>query len=126
MSFVLYNPNPNGAYVGDCTIRALSKAIGTSWYTTYIDLAVQGYMMADMPSSNRVWGQYLMDKGYERRAIPNTCPKCYTIKQFCNDNPRGTYIIGTGTHVVTVKDGDYYDTWDSGDETPIFYYYKEE
>ena len=122
MSFIHYNPNPSGTYVGDCTIRAISKALGTSWHKVYADLAIQGYAMADMPSSNRVWGQYLRSCGYRRYVIPNTCPDCYTIKEFCEDNPTGTYIVGTGTHVVCVKDGDYYDSWDSGDETPIFYY----
>lgn len=122
MSFIFYNPNPKGSYVGDCTIRALSKALSVPWNKIYSDLAIQGYAMADMPSSNRVWGQYLKGLGYRRYVIPNTCPDCYTLKDFCEDNPRGTYIVGTGTHVVTVKDGDYYDTWDSGDETPIFYY----
>lgn len=27
MSFVYYNPNPQGKLVGDCVIRALSKAL---------------------------------------------------------------------------------------------------
>ena len=57
--------------------------------------------------------------------IPNTCPDCYTIADFCNDHPYGTYILATGTHVVAVIDGDYYDTWDSGNEIPIFYWQKE-
>lgn len=26
-----YNPNPAGARVGDCTVRALCKATGKSW-----------------------------------------------------------------------------------------------
>ena len=42
------------------------------------------------------------------------------------DNPEGKYLLATGTHVVTVIDGDYYDTWDSGDEIPIYYFTKEE
>ncbi len=125
MAFIYFNPNPNGSYVGDCVIRALSKAFDTNWHKTYAELAIQGYSMGDMPSSNRVWGQYLKSCGFRRYVIPNTCPMCYTIKEFCEDNPHGTYVVGTGTHVVTVVDGNYYDTWDSGDETPIFYYKKE-
>ena len=125
MAFIYFNPNPNGIYVGDCVIRSLSKAFDTNWYKAYAELAIQGYSMGDMPSSNRVWGQYLKSKGFRRYVIPNTCPMCYTIKEFCEDNPTGTYVVGTGTHVVTVVDGNYYDTWDSGDETPIFYYKKE-
>ena len=126
MAFQLFNPNPNGAYVGDCVIRALAKGLDSSWYKIYSGLAIEGYTMGDMPSSNRVWGKYLKDSGFRRYIIPNTCPNCYTIRDFCIDYPVGTYIVGTGTHVICVKDGNYFDTWDSGDETPIFYYHKEE
>lgn len=122
MAFIHYNPNPHGEYVGDCVIRAITKALDKSWNEIYLAMALVGYSMGDMPSSNRVWGQFLKDVGYRRYVIPNTCPDCYTIRAFCEDNPKGTYIVGTGTHVVTVKDGNYYDSWDSGDETPIFYY----
>lgn len=120
------NPNPNGSYVGDCVIRALSIANNKSWYETYIELCLQGLLLYDMPSSNRVWNEYLKTEGYTRHVIPNTCPECYTIRDFCNEYFKGTYILGTGTHVVAVIDGDYYDTWDSGDESPIFYWTKEE
>ena len=78
--------------------------------------------MSDMPSSNHVWGAYLMSKGFERHIIPNTCPDCYTVKDFCEEHPEGTYILATGSHVVAVIDGDYYDTWDSGDEIPIYFW----
>ena len=121
MSFVFYNPNPKG-FVGDCTIRAVAKALNYDWYKAYSELALQGYAMCDMPSSNNVWGNYLLSKGYRRYIIPNTCPDCYTVKQFCADNPKGKYILATGSHVLTVIDGNYYDSWDSGNEVPIFYF----
>jgi hypothetical protein len=47
---------------------------------------------------------------------------CYTIKEFCKDHPIGDYLLGTGSHVVAVLDGNYYDTWDSGSEVPIYYF----
>ena len=122
MAYVHYNPNPNGSYVGDCVIRAISKALNMPWHKTYANLAIQGYAMGDMPSSNRVWGQYLRSCGYRRYVVPNTCPDCYTVKDFCKDNPRGTYLLSTGTHLVCCIDGSYYDAWDSGDETIIYYY----
>ena len=120
------NINPKGHYVGDCVIRAISTATEERWEKTYVELAIQGFMMSDMPSSNHVWGAYLASKGYNRRIIPNTCPECYTIRDFTEDHPEGTYILATGSHVVAVIDGDYYDTWDSGDEVPIYYWEKEE
>ena len=56
MGFVSYNANPEHKNVGDCTVRAISKALGKRWDETYIGLVMQGYMMGDMPSANHVWG----------------------------------------------------------------------
>ena len=81
--------------------------------------------MNDMPSSNAVWGAYLRTRGFRRDVIPNSCPDCYKVTDFCKDNPTGRYILATGNHVVAVINGDYYDTWDSGNEIPIYYWRKE-
>lgn len=120
--FEKQNPNPRNKNVGDCTVRAISLATNQGWEKVYLDLCIQGYTMADMPSSNDVWGKYLMDKGWVYRRLQDTCPFCYTINDFCNDHPEGTFIVATGTHVVCVKDGRYFDTWDSGDKVPLFYF----
>ena len=124
MSYISYNPNPKGLSVGDCTIRAISRALNLSWVKTYISLVVQGLKMCDMPSANRVWGEFLKSKGFQKFQIPDTCPDCYTIRDFCYDNPFGIFVVGTGEHVVCVIDGDYYDSWDSGNEIPIYYFIK--
>lgn len=79
-----------------------------------------GFRMGDMPSANQVWAEFLRSYGFVMTTIPNTCPACYTIRDFCIDNPRGLFVLGTGVHVVTVVDGDYYDSWDSGDVVPIY------
>ena len=123
--YIQLNNNPDKALVGDCTVRAISKAIGKPWDDTYIYLAVQGFKMKDMPSSNRVWGEFLYANGFRRFIIPDSCPNCYTIKDFCEDHKDGKYILATGTHVVCVVDGNYYDSWDSGDEILIYYWRKE-
>lgn len=120
--FVQYNENPSNNRVGDCVIRALSRALKQDWEKTYLDIALQGYIMRDMPSANSVWGAYLRERGFRRHIIPDTCPDCYSITAFCIDNPKGTYILATGSHVICVEDGNYYDTWDSGNETPIYYW----
>ena len=39
-----YNKNPRGKNVGDCTVRAISKATGKEWGETYLAMAVQGYL----------------------------------------------------------------------------------
>ena len=121
-----YNANPYKIRVGDCVIRAISKALNQPWEDTYIDLTIQGYLMGDLLSSNAVWGAYLKSKGFTRDIISNDCPECYTIEDFCNEHPKGTYIIGTGTHAVCVVDNTIFDTWNSSGETPIYYYHKGE
>ena len=121
-----YNPNPRGNRVGDCVVRAISKALNQSWEDTYIDLTIQGYLMGDLLSSNAVWGAYLKSKGFTRNIVSNNCPECSTIEDFCNEQSKGTFIIGTGTHAVCVEDGCVFDTWNSSGETPIYYYHKGE
>lgn len=123
--FELYNPNPYGIFVGDCVIRAICKVTGKSWEDVYMDIAIQGLMMKDMPSSNHVWGSYLRSIGYSQHVLPETCPECYTVINFCSDYPSGKYILATGSHVVAVEDGNYFDSWNSGGETPIYYWKKE-
>jgi len=122
-----FNPNPNGSRVGDCVIRAISAVTGDDWNTTYTGVALQGYVLGDMPSANHVWRSYLDSKGFRRAIIPNTCPDCYTVGDFADDHPKGNYVLGTGTHAVAVVDGGIVaDTWDSRNEIPIFYFYKED
>lgn len=85
--------------------------------------------MADMPSANRVWMSYLKNIGFKKYVIPDTCPDCYTVKDFCEDYKNGTYILWVdgqeSGHVLCVIDGNYYDTWDSGNEFPILFWRKE-
>lgn len=122
MAYIYYNPSNED--VGDCVVRAISKALNQSWDITYWDLCDQGYLMRDWGNSNRVWDSYLRDCGFTRKVIPNTCPNCYTVRDFCIDYPYGTYVLSTGNHTVAVIDGNYYDSWNSGNEVPIFYYKK--
>lgn len=126
MPYINYNSNPKGSLVGDCVIRAITKLTDKDWDSVYIDVCLQGFMMKDMPSSNAVWGACLISKGFHREVISNTCPDCYTVRDFCVDHPRGAYLLAIGTHVVTVVDGDYYDSWDSGNEIPVYYFTKED
>lgn len=123
--YIVYNPNPSRKLTGDCVIRAITLVMNSDWKSTYMNIALQGYMMDDMPSSNSVWGAYLYSNGFNRYIIPNTCPACYTVKDFCRDNPKGTFLLSTGSHAIGVKNGNYYDSWDSGDEVPIYYWRKE-
>ena len=124
MSFVMTNPNPQGLNVGDCAIRAISIATDKPWNEVYTGVTLVGLKLSDMPTSNRVWGEYLEENGFKLYLIPDSCPDCYTVKDFAREYPTGTYIVGTGRHVIAVKDGSYMDTWDSGSERPLYFFKK--
>lgn len=124
MSYTRYNANPDGNDGIDCTVRAISVVTGYDWDRTYIELCLQGFMMKNMPSGNRVWQTYLRAKGF-RRAMPDDIHKSYTVRDFCRDHPRGVFLLALDGHVVAAVDGDYYDTFDSGDCEILYYWYKE-
>lgn len=125
MSYIFYNPNPDLKETGDCVIRAITKVLDMDWDTVFVDLFVKAFQEKDMMDKNYVWGSYLNDEGFVRHVSGITCPECYTIRQFCIDHPDGKFIVATGSHVVAVIDGNYYDVWDSGSKTPIYYWQKE-
>ena len=122
--WVQYNPNPCGRNVGDCAVRAIAKALDISWEEAYLMITAAGYSMCDMPSSNSVWGAVLRQHGFSREALPDSCPDCYTAENFCVEHRNGTYVLGFGTHVATVIDGTLYDSWDSSQEIPQYFWYK--
>ena len=119
------NINPQKKQTGDCVIRAIGTATDTEWDDVFLDLMAKAFQMKEMPSQNNVWGAYLHDKGFTRHIIEDTCPDCYTVNDFTLDHPKGRYILGTGSHVIAVIDGNHYDVWDSGEEIPLYYFTKE-
>ena len=124
--WIEYNPNPVGRRVGDCAVRAVSKALGVSWERAYVMMALNGFLMGDMPSNNTVWGAVLRQNGFSMRTLPESCPECYTAADFCVDNPEGVFVLGFGNHVATVVDGKLYDAWDSSNEIPLYVWYRKE
>jgi len=128
MSYVFYNPNPLHKRTTDCVIRAVARVLNLDWQQAYINLMSHGLEMAQMADTAPVWKSFLRGFGFRTHIIPDTCPDCYTVKDFCADHPDGSYVLainGHTDHVVAVVNGDYYDTWDSGDEVPVFYMRKE-
>jgi len=120
MMFRQYNANPKQHKGDDCTVRAISLATDQPWNKVYLQLCAYGMIHYDMPSANHVWGHYLRDHGWKRNLVDED-PE-YTVSDFAKDNPKGKYILALHGHVVTVIDGDYYDSWDSGNEIPIYYW----
>lgn len=122
--YVFKNLNPFGVFVGDCVVRAVGTALDLSWDKAYLGLVDYGFRMKNLPNANHVWGAFLYDNGFYKLTIRDRYPERYTVKAFCEEHPQGTFVLATGEHVIAVKDGFYYDTWDSGDEIPIYYFYR--
>lgn len=122
--WIKYNPNPAQSSAGDCAVRAVAKALNEDWETAYIKIAINGFLMGDVISSNAVWGSVLRQAGFVREIIPNSCPDCYTLADFAEEHPKGTFVVALPGHVVTVKDGDIFDSWDSSRESPIYFWRK--
>lgn len=125
MSYQFYNPNPNGKFVKDCVIRAISYVLRETWDRIFIELSMQAFMAKDRLDADAVWGSYLYSKGFKQHLVYDICPDCYTVRDFCIQHPKGLFVLSTGDHVVAVENGKYYDSWDSGSEHPIYYWRKE-
>ena len=89
-------------------------------------LANNAYQMGDVISADSVWGSVLRQHGFYRSYLLNDCPDCYTAEDFAEDHPQGTYVLGFGGHVATIKDGELMDAWDSSKEIPQFVWYRED
>lgn len=120
MEYAHYNPSPFGKNVGDCTVRALSKALDQDWHETYFGLCIEGALRGDMPSANATWGAYLRRNGYHRELAPEDV----TVAEFADAHPNGSYILALSGHVVCIEDGTLYDSWDSGNEIVLYYWEK--
>jgi hypothetical protein len=121
-----YNPNPLNNHADDCTVRALCKALDMTWDQAYARLVRKGFEMCVMPSNRAVFNAILRENGFTRYALPDTCPDCYTLADFANDNPTGLYVACTSDHVITIIDGTIYDAWNSEGEIPLYVWRKDD
>ena len=126
--FQYYQPNKldlKDRY-GDCTIRALSKALGVTWLEAF-DLTVPICRRYQTPNifnlPCKVEQEAMKELGFTYQGISNKKgTRRPTVDQFAKDHPTGTYIVNVANHEVAVVDGKYYDTWDSGDCSLYGYY----
>lgn len=116
------NLNPDGLDTQDCTIRAISLFLDISWDDAYWGVVTEGFLQKKMPSTDAVWGRYLEKNNCYLTRVPSDCPLCYTVKDFAKDFNKGRYLLKVNEHVVTVINGYYYDTWNSGNEIVLYYW----
>lgn len=114
-----YNPNPKSRNIGDCTLRSYCAAFGITWEKAF-DIASR------IAKANSSMIQYVADKvlveefgctvdeKYNKKAVKGK--DRITVNEFATSHPYGTYILHVRQHQVTVKNGEYWDSWDSGDK----------
>ena len=128
--YVYYQPNKKDIkdQVGDCQVRALSKALNLSWIEAF-DLTIplcrelQTYTIFD--GCLEKTKESMRKLGFDYHGISNKRgSKRPTVDEFAKNHPNGIYICTVAHHVVAVVDGKYYDTWDSGWRSMYGYYEK--
>ena len=120
-----YNPNPEGRRIDDCAIRALCKALDVNWDEASVMLSAKSLALKTTQTDKATVNAVLHQHGFRRELIPDTCPDCYTAEDFCMDNPAGLFLLCFDHHIAVVEGGHLFDSWDSGKEIPIFYWYRE-
>lgn len=114
-----YNPNPKERNIGDCTLRSYCAAFGISWDKAF-DIA------SKVAKENSSMIQYVADKvlveefncvvdeKYNKKIVKSK--DRIKVNEFALSHPYGTYILHVPKHQVTVINGEYWDSWDSGDK----------
>lgn len=124
--WVKYQPNPKNNNTGDCSIRAYCKAENLEWDDAY-DMATKlGKEMSMICDDHKVVDKILIETFGYKYVKGEKGAKKRTVNEFAIEHPKGKYILWVHAHVVTLIDGYYYDSWDSGNRKLNGYYIKDE
>lgn len=109
--FTYHNQNPHNRITTDCVLRALSFALDKPYNDMVMQVAeIQCKTGFDpLDRIELVLKQYGIQKEPMLRHYDNTK---YTLREFIQEFPKGTYIVNMPSHVTVVKDGKCYDIWD--------------
>ena len=118
-TFHFYNHNPKHRATTDCVVRAVGVATGSGWDDTLMALTELSLKLKVMPNNKECYDKYLQSLGWTKHRQPRKPDgKKYTGEEFCKMLERGHKPIVAnigGHHVVCIKDGKVWDTWNSTD-----------
>ena len=111
--FKFLNLNSKNRITCDCVVRAISRAIGWSWQGTLKELTKfscwTGYFITDV----KCYRRFLVQNGFiEHRQLRHDDNTKYTLAEFIESHPKGTYLVNMSNHLTVVVDGVNYDVWD--------------
>lgn len=116
-NFKFVNLNPKNQRQGDCVVRAICNAMGMSWNTAFMKLTVIAFRKKTMPDCKLAYEAMIAKEGWIKRPQPRKpLGGKYSIYEFCDYHPKGTYIISCANHLTCVRDGRIEDIWDCGDK----------
>lgn len=125
-TFVNYNANPKGRITGDCTFRAIATALEQTWEETVMEMAELSCKTGYAINDNKGIAKYMELKGWKKMKQPRKKNNTkYTGNEFCKMF-KGTCVANIGGHhIVCIKNGKVYDTWDSTEGCIGNYWVKE-
>lgn len=129
MAYKYFQPNKRDIKddYGDCVIRALCKATGKEWPMIFDDLVPIARTIQCMPNGKPCYEEYLKRNGFTYHGVSNKKgTKRPTVATFSKKNKNGTYVLRVAHHLVASENGNYYDTFDSGDMSMYGYWEKGE
>lgn len=110
-----YNPNPKKKNVGDCSLRAYCAAFGWTWEEAFEKSSEIAKDEAIMMDTHKTCEKVMEGEGYVLdEEFKKSKRKDLTVNEFALTHPYGTYFLNTHGHLLCVKDGEYWDSWDSG------------
>ena len=127
--FKYYQPNKKDLKdnYGDCTIRALSKALDCTWLEAFdrtIPYCREFQVSNIFSAPSNIERQMIEPLGFKYYGISNKKgSKRPTVDGFAKTHTTGTFILNVANHEVACVDGYYYDTWDCG-ECCLYGYYE--
>ena len=110
--FRYLNLNPDGEKVGDCVTRAIALAMDMDYFDVSEDLVLSARQL----NCDKLYVCYysnLLNNIYDLE--PVEC-EGYTVNEFADLHPYGSYIIRMDSHLSCLIDGCVYDIWDCRNE----------
>lgn len=111
-----FNPNPMKNKCGDCVVRALVAASDGTWDEIYKELCGIGAELKEMPNDKDTFREWLYRHGFKQVPFKvkkgTKRPKVYEMARTGK-----TIVCQVANHVVTVRDGDVWDIWDSSEKS---------
>lgn len=126
--FKLENPHPQRLLVNDCVKRACTIASGINYHDIAIMLnRFRKTSGGSKFNSNENWKPFVEDVLLGRKNKGDMqhefYGRRYTVDDWARYWSEDTSILRCSKHLVATKDGNYYDTWDSGSKGVYIAYF---